>query len=111
VQGCAALPSGLSPYAAGGKPAAAPPAGRIFLPHTGFRMQYEEQARRLGILGGFALGIAVGTGVALLMGGRRPVSGSTALRRARHMRAPSGRHLDGARGGAAGRMARRKFKL
>ena len=75
-------------------------------------MQYEEQARRLGILGGFALGIAVGTGVALLMGGgRRSAPGSAAVRRARAARAPSGRHLDGARGGAAGRMARRKFKL
>ncbi|HEX5871996.1 MAG TPA: hypothetical protein VFY65_16315 [Longimicrobium sp.] len=67
-------------------------------------MQYEEQARRLGILGGFALGIAVGTGMALLMGGRRSPA-SAAVRRAR------GRHLEGARGGAAGRMVRRKFKL
>ena len=74
-------------------------------------MQYEEQARRLGILGGFALGIAVGTGVALLMGGSRPAAGSAAIRRARGLRAPSGRHLDDAAGGAAGRMARRKFKL
>lgn len=74
-------------------------------------MQYEEQARRLGILGGFALGIAVGTGVALLMGGRRAAPGSAAIRRARGLRAPSGRHLEGARDGAAGRMARRKFKL
>ena len=73
-------------------------------------MQYEEQARRLGILGGFALGIAVGTGVALLMGGPRP-AGSAAIRRARRLRPPSGKHLDGSRGGAAGRMAKRKFKL
>jgi hypothetical protein len=74
-------------------------------------MQYEEQARRLGILGGFALGIAVGTGVALLMGGPRPAAGSAAFRRARRLRAPSGKHLDGSHGGAAGRMAKRKFKL
>jgi hypothetical protein len=74
-------------------------------------MQYEEQTRRLGILGGFALGIAVGTGVALLMGGRRGAPGSAAVRRVRRMRAPAGGHLEGARGGAAGRMAKRKFKL
>ncbi|MBW3573188.1 MAG: hypothetical protein KY467_18990 [Gemmatimonadetes bacterium] len=75
-------------------------------------MQYEEQARRLGILGGFALGIAVGTGAALLLGSaRRSAPASAAIRRARRMRAPSGRHLEGARGGAAGRMARRKFTL
>src|SRR5688500_15490902 len=39
------------------------------IPET-FPMHYEEQARRLGILGGFALGIALGAGVGLLMGGR-----------------------------------------
>lgn len=72
-------------------------------------MQYEEQARRLGILGGFALGIAVGTGVALLMGGRRAPR-SAAVKRARRVRAPRGRHLEVA-GGATGRMAKRKFKL
>jgi hypothetical protein len=74
-------------------------------------MQYEEQARRLGILGGFALGIAVGTGVALLIGGRRGAPGSTAVKRARRVRRTGGRALEGAQGGAAGRMARRRFKL
>lgn len=74
-------------------------------------MQYEEQARRLGILGGFALGIAVGAGVGLLLGGRRASPGSDAVRRARRLRAPTGRHLRGVREGAAGRMARRKFAL
>ncbi|WP_420124930.1 hypothetical protein [Longimicrobium sp.] len=74
-------------------------------------MQYEEQARRLGILGGFALGIAVGTGVALLMGGRRGAPRSAAVKRARRVRAPRGRHLEGAGGGATARMAKRKFKL
>jgi hypothetical protein len=74
-------------------------------------MQYEEQARRLGILGGFALGVAVGTGVALLMGGPRGAPGSAAVTRARRVRASRGRQLEGARGGAAARMARRKFKL
>jgi hypothetical protein len=70
-------------------------------------MQYEEQARRLGILGGFALGIAVGTGVALMMGGRRGAPGSAAVKRARRVRSATGRHLQG----TTGRMARRKFKL
>ena len=74
-------------------------------------MQYEEQARRLGILGGFALGIALGAGVGLLIGGRGASSGSDAVRRARRLRAPTGRHLQGTREGAAGRMARRKFTL
>jgi hypothetical protein len=74
-------------------------------------MQYEEQARRLGILGGFALGIALGAGVGLLMGGRGTSAGSDAVRRARRLRAPTGRHLQGTREGAAGRMARRKFAL
>ncbi|HYR08327.1 MAG TPA: hypothetical protein VEQ60_11180 [Longimicrobium sp.] len=74
-------------------------------------MQYEEQARRLGILGGFALGIAVGTGVALLMGGPRGAPGSAAVKRARRVRRVRGRQLEEARGGAAGRVARRKFKL
>lgn len=73
-------------------------------------MHYEEQARRLGIVGGFALGIALGAGAALLMGGRAAPA-SDAVRRARRLRAPSGRHLQGTREGAAGRMARRKFKL
>jgi hypothetical protein len=74
-------------------------------------MQYEEQARRLGILGGFALGIALGAGVGLLLGGGRSTPGSDAVRRARRLRAPTGRHLQGVREGAAGRMARRKFEL
>jgi hypothetical protein len=78
----------------------------MFLP-----MHYEEQARRLGIVGGFALGIALGAGAALLMGGRRAAPASDAVRRARRLRAPSGRHLQGTREGAAGRMARRRFKL
>ena len=80
------------------------------IPET-FPMHYEEQARRLGILGGFALGIALGAGVGLLMGGRRAAPGSDAVRRARRLRAPTGRHLQETRDGAAGRMARRKFKL
>jgi hypothetical protein len=71
-------------------------------------MQYEEQARRLGILGGFALGIAVGTGVALMMGGPRGAPRSAAVTRARRVRGSRGRAVEG---GAAGRMARRKFKL
>jgi hypothetical protein len=74
-------------------------------------MQYEEQARRLGILGGFALGIAVGTGVALMMGGPRGTPGSAAVKRARRVRGSRGRAVEGAAGGAAARMARRKFKL
>lgn len=75
-------------------------------------MHYEEQARRLGILGGFALGIALGAGVGLLLGGgRRAVPSAAAVHRARRLKKPSGHHLEGARGGAAGRMAKRKFKL
>jgi hypothetical protein len=75
-------------------------------------MQYEEQSRRLGILGGFALGIAVGVGAGLLMvpGGRAP-AGSDAVRRARGLRAPTGRRLHVSAGGATGRMARKKFTL
>lgn len=74
-------------------------------------MQYEEQARRLGILGGFALGIAVGTAAALMMGAPRGTPSSAAVKRARRVRASRGRQLESAAGGAAGRMAKRKFKL
>jgi len=72
-------------------------------------MHYEEQSRRLSILGGFALGIAFGAGVALLMGGRHRAPGSDAVRRARALRGPTGRLR--AQGGAAARMARKKFAL
>ena len=73
-------------------------------------MDYQEQSRRLSILGGFALGIAFGTGVALLLRpGRKPAHGSPAVERARTLRAPTGKRLRPA--GAAGRMARKRFKL
>ena len=75
-------------------------------------MQYQEQSRRLGILGGFVLGIAAGVGAGLLMGpGRGAPAGSDAVRRARGLRAPTGRRLHVSAGGAAGRMARKKFTL
>ncbi|HST59046.1 MAG TPA: hypothetical protein VLK84_10165 [Longimicrobium sp.] len=75
-------------------------------------MRYEEQSRRLSILGGFALGIAAGLGAALLMTPRgRGGSASDAVRRARGLRAPTGRRLHVSAGGAAGRMARKKFTL
>lgn len=75
-------------------------------------MQYEEQSRRLGILGGFALGIVFGAGAGLLLAGRRaPAPGSDAVRRARGLRAPTGRRLHVSAGGAAGRMAKKKFRL
>jgi hypothetical protein len=74
-------------------------------------MQYEEQSRRLGILGGFALGIAFGAGVGLLMGTPRRAPASDAVRRARGLRAPTGRRLQASAGGATGRMARKKFAL
>ena len=75
-------------------------------------MQYEEQSRRLSILGGFALGIAFGMGAALAMvPGSRAPAGSDAVRRARGLRAPTGRRLHVSAGGAAGRMARKKFAL
>ena len=75
-------------------------------------MQYEEQSRRLSILGGFALGIAFGVGAGLLMvPGSRTPAGSDAVRRARGLRAPTGRRLHVSAGGAAGRMARKKFAL
>jgi hypothetical protein len=73
-------------------------------------MQYEEQSRRLYILGGFALGIVFGAGAGLLLrpGGRR-AAGSDAVQRARGLRGPTGKRLHA--GGAAGRMARKKFAL
>lgn len=75
-------------------------------------MHYEEQSRRLGILGGFVLGIAAGAGAALLLGGGgRRSPGSQAVRRARRMRAPRGKSLHASAGGAAARMARKKFAL
>jgi hypothetical protein len=76
-------------------------------------MRYEEQSRRLSILGGFALGIAAGLGAALLLSprGRGAATSSDAVRRARGLRAPTGRRLHVSAGGAAGRMARKKFTL
>jgi hypothetical protein len=75
-------------------------------------MQYEEQSRRLSILGGFALGIAFGAGAGLLWNTRRrAVPGSDAVRRARGLRGSTGRRLHASAGGAAGRMARKKFSL
>lgn len=74
-------------------------------------MQYEEQSRRLSILGGFALGIVFGAGVGLLMGSPRPAPASDAVQRARGLRAPTGRRLRTSAGGAAARMARKKFAL
>lgn len=75
-------------------------------------MQYEEQSRRLRILGGFALGIAFGAGAGLLWNARRrPPSGTDAVQRARRVRGSTGRRLHAAAGGAAGRMARKKFAL
>lgn len=75
-------------------------------------MQYEEQSRRLSILGGFALGIVFGAGVGLLWNtGRRETPASDAVRRARGLKAPTGRRLHVSAGGAAGRMARKKFSL
>jgi hypothetical protein len=75
-------------------------------------MHYDERSRRAGILAGFALGIAAGAGAALLLGGRRTVPGSAAVARARGLRAPTGRRLHASgRGGAAARMARKRFRL
>jgi hypothetical protein len=75
-------------------------------------MQYEEQSRRLSILGGFALGIVFGVGAGrLLLSRPRAVPASDAVRRARGLRAPTGRRLHVSAGGAAGRMARKKFAL
>ena len=75
-------------------------------------MDYEEQTRRMSILGGFSLGIAVGAGVGLLLGGRgRRPRGSDAVRRARALLGATGRKLHVSAGGAAARMARRKFAL
>ncbi|HEX8395503.1 MAG TPA: hypothetical protein VF665_24340 [Longimicrobium sp.] len=77
-------------------------------------MHYEEQSRRLGILGGFALGIAFGAGVGLVLrpGGARG-GRSAAVRRARGLKAPAaeGRPGRAATHGAAGRMARSRFRL
>jgi hypothetical protein len=65
-------------------------------------MHYEEQSRRLSILGGFALGIACGAGAALLLAGSRRAPASDAVRRARALRG---------RRSAAARAARKKFTL
>jgi hypothetical protein len=73
-------------------------------------MYYEDDSRRLGILGGFALGVAFGAGVGLLLGGGRAPA-SDAVRRARALRGPSGGGTARPRRGAAGRMARRRFRL
>lgn len=75
-------------------------------------MHYEEQSRRLGILGGLVLGIVAGAGAALLLAPRGPgAHGSSAVRRARGLRAPRGKRLHASAGGAAARMARKKFAL
>jgi hypothetical protein len=75
-------------------------------------MNYEEQSRRLSILGGFALGIAFGAGAGLLWNARgREGKAVDAVSRARTLRAPTGRRLGASAGGAAGRMARKKFRL
>ena len=75
-------------------------------------MNYEEQSRRLSILGGFALGIAVGAGAGLLWNARgRGAPAADAVSRARTLRAPTGRRLHASAGGAAGRMAKKKFRL
>ena len=73
-------------------------------------MYYEDDSRRLGILGGFALGLAFGAGVGLLLGSGRD-SGGDAVKRARALRNPTGGGVRRAGGGAAGRMARRRFRL
>jgi hypothetical protein len=73
-------------------------------------MYYEEDSRRLGILGGFALGVAFGAGVGLLVGGAQAPS-PDAVSRARSLRAPRGRGVKTGTAGAAGRMARRRFRL
>lgn len=72
-------------------------------------MHYEEQSRRLALLGGFALGAAVGVAAGLLLAPAPPVPEAAAVARARGLRGPSGRKH--ARRGAAGRMARRRFRL
>ena len=74
-------------------------------------MDYQEQSRRLSILGGFALGIAFGAGVGLLFSPRPRAGGSPAVERARGLGAPTGRRMKARAGGAAGRMARKKFSL
>lgn len=72
-------------------------------------MHYEEQSRRLNILGGFVLGIAAGVSAGfLLFPGRRGPSGSDAVRRARALRGHTGRRLQGP---ATLRMARTRFAL
>ncbi|MBB4637090.1 hypothetical protein [Longimicrobium terrae] len=77
-------------------------------------MHYEEQSRRLNILGGFALGVAFGAGVGLVLRPRGDAGAhSAAVRRARGIRAPAaqGRPERAATRGAAGRMARSRFRL
>ena len=75
-------------------------------------MHYEEQSRRLGILGGFALGIVAGVSAGLLLFPRRGAApGSAAVRRARALRGHTGRRLPGPAGRATVRMARTKFAL
>jgi hypothetical protein len=73
-------------------------------------MDYQEQSRRLSILGGFALGIAFGAGLGLAFRPRRGAAhGSPAVERARGLRGPTGKRLRTS--GAAGRMARKRFTL
>jgi hypothetical protein len=74
-------------------------------------MHYEEQSRRLSILGGFALGIAFGAGAGLLWNARGGARPADAVSRARTLRAPTGRRLHASAGGAAARMAKKKFRL
>jgi hypothetical protein len=73
-------------------------------------MYYEEDGSRGSILGGFALGVVFGAGVGLLLSSERRHSGD-AVRRARGLRGPRGGRLRTAPGGAAARVARRRFAL
>lgn len=72
-------------------------------------MHYQEPSRRRSILGGFALGAMLGAGVALLLA-PRPAARGDAVRRARELRDPAPARPR-PRGGAAGRMAKRRFSL
>jgi hypothetical protein len=73
-------------------------------------MHYEEESRRLGILGGFTLGVVFGAGVGLLLLGGR-AAGGDAVRRARALRGAGGGAVGARRRGAASRVARRRFRL
>jgi hypothetical protein len=73
-------------------------------------MYYEDDGRGGGILGGFTLGMVFGAGIGLLLMSSRSLSGD-AVRRARALKGATGRKLRTARGGAASRVARRRFTL